>query len=161
MFQIAVEIRNAKLVRQGLEDLGRQIPRIGRNQIYQALLRVRRRLAAEPSPPTPGSFKFVSDRQRRFVLRAIRLGLIEVPRRRTGLYTRGWTIRRNELGWDLFNRAPHAVWVSGDVEGLVQQANIHQNRWEELRDALGDEIETLPDDIASEIELIDISRGLG
>lgn len=92
----------------------------------------------KPSPPKPGSMKFVSDRQRRFVMANIREGKITVP------YVRG---RGNKLrGSETLNRsyrldlegdtvmlkssASYANYVVGD-----EQAPIHQGRWTTAREA--------------------------
>jgi hypothetical protein len=92
----------------------------------------------KPSPPAPGSMKFVSDRQRKFVMANIREGKITVP------YVRG---RGNKLrGSETLNRsyrldlegdtvmlkssASYANYVVGD-----QQAPIHQGRWTTAREA--------------------------
>ena len=92
----------------------------------------------KPPPPKPGSMKFVSDRQRRFVMANIRKGSITVP------YVRG---RGNKLrGSETLNRsyrldlegdtvmlkssASYANYVVGD-----EQAPIHQGRWTTAREA--------------------------
>ena len=92
----------------------------------------------KPSPPAPGSMKFVSDRQRKFVMANIREGKITVP------YVRG---RGNKLrGSETLNRsyrldlegdtvmlkssASYANYVVGD-----EQAPIHQGRWTTAREA--------------------------
>ncbi len=92
----------------------------------------------KPPPPAPGSMKFVSDRQRRFVMANIREGSITVP------YVRG---RGNKLrGSETLNRsyrldlegdtvmlkssASYANYVVGD-----EQAPIHQGRWTTAREA--------------------------
>jgi hypothetical protein len=92
----------------------------------------------KPAPPKPGSMKFVSDRQRRFVMANIRKGSITVP------YVRG---RGNKLrGSETLNRsyrldlegdtvmlkssASYANYVVGD-----EQAPIHQGRWTTAREA--------------------------
>lgn len=100
---------------------------------------VRDRLAEDrPPPPARGAMKFVSDRQRKFVMANIRQGKITVP------YVRGrgnglkgsQTLNRSfrvDLQGDaalLTSSASYAPYVIGD-----QQAPIHRGRWTTAKQA--------------------------
>jgi len=86
----------------------------------------------KPPPPARGAMKFVSVKQRRFVMAAISRGEITVPYKRgTGSGLRGSeTLNRSysiTLSGDealLTSAASYAPYVVGD-----QQAPIHQGRW--------------------------------
>jgi hypothetical protein len=86
----------------------------------------------KPSPPAQGSMKFVSAKQRRFVMGAISRGELAVPYKRgTGSGLRGSeTLNRSysiTLTGDealLTSAASYAPYVVGD-----QQADIHKGRW--------------------------------
>jgi hypothetical protein len=92
----------------------------------------------KPRPPTQGSMRYKSERQRRFVMAMIKQGKIKVP------YVRGQgsglkgseTLNRSfrvDLEGDsvvLYSAASYAPYVVGD-----QQAEIHQGRWRTALDA--------------------------
>lgn len=95
-------------------------------------------LTDKPPPPAPGSMKFVSDRQRRFVMANIREGKITVPYVRgrgnklRGSQSLSQSYRTNLDGDEavLTSSASYANYVVGD-----QQAPIHQGRWTTARQA--------------------------
>ena len=81
----------------------------------------------KPAYPKRGSMVFVSEKQRRYVMAAIKEGRIKVPYKR-GL--RGETLsksyRIDVVGFEayLLSAASYAKYVVGD-----EQARIHQGRW--------------------------------
>ena len=86
----------------------------------------------KPPPPGPGSMKFKSDKQRRFVMANIRSGNITVPYKRgTGSTLKGSEALNRSYRVDLqgddatlTSAASYAPYVVGD-----QQADIHKGRW--------------------------------
>lgn len=97
-----------------------------------------------PRPPTPGSMRFVSDKQRRFVMAMISEGKIQVPYVRASTKSFGSanlqaSYRINKTGQDvqLVSDAPYANYVIGD-----QQAEIHKGRWKTSREAVEEVIST-------------------
>jgi hypothetical protein len=97
-----------------------------------------------PRPPSPGSMRFVSDKQRRFVMAMIKQGRIQVPYVRASTKSFGSanlqaSYRINKTGQDvqLVSDAPYANYVIGD-----QQAQIHQGRWKTSRQAVEEVITT-------------------
>lgn len=98
----------------------------------------------KPRPPTPGSMRFVSDKQRRFVMAMIKQGKIQVPYVRASTKSFGSanlqaSYRINKTGQDvqLVSDAPYANYVIGD-----QQAEIHKGRWKTSREAVQEVIST-------------------
>jgi len=91
-----------------------------------------RMVMAIPRPPARGSMRYKSEKQRRFVMAAIKRGDIKVP------YIRGTgsklnpsrdlnqSYRIDTIGTDaiLMSSAPYAKYVVGD-----SQAEIHKDRW--------------------------------
>ena len=83
-------------------------------------------------PPRPGSMKFKSEKQRRFVMANIRSGNITVPYKRgTGSTLKGSEALNRSYRADLqgdeavlVSAASYAPYVVGD-----QQADIHKGRW--------------------------------
>ena len=92
----------------------------------------------KPPPPAPGSMKYKSDKQRRFVMAMIRQGRLKVPYvRGTGNGLQGSAALnrhfRVNLEGDvavLYSGASYAPYVIGD-----QQADIHKGRWKTALDA--------------------------
>lgn len=86
----------------------------------------------KPPPPAPGSMRFVSDKQRRFVMAMIKQGKIKVPYvRGTGGGLKGSEALNRSFRVDLegdnavlYSAASYAPYVIGD-----QQAEIHKGRW--------------------------------
>lgn len=98
----------------------------------------------KPRPPTPGSMRFVSEKQRRFVMAMIKQGRIQVPYVRASTKSFGSanlqaSYRINKVGADvqLVSDAPYANYVIGD-----QQAEIHKGRWKTSREAVEEVIST-------------------
>ena len=92
----------------------------------------------KPPPPAPGSMKYKSEKQRRFVMAMIREGKIKVPYvRGTGSGLKGSESLNRSFRVDLegdnvvlYSAASYAPYVIGD-----QQAEIHQGRWKKALDA--------------------------
>ena len=86
----------------------------------------------KPPPPGPGSMKFKSEKQRRFVMANISRGNITVPYKRgTGSTLKGSEALNRSYRVDLqgdevvlASAASYAPYVVGD-----QQADIHKGRW--------------------------------
>ena len=98
----------------------------------------------KPRPPAPGSMRFDSDKQRRFVMAMIKQGKIQVPYVRASTKSFGSanlqvSYRINKTGADvqLVSDAPYANYVIGD-----QQAEIHKGRWKTSREAVEEVIST-------------------
>lgn len=93
----------------------------------------------KPPPPSPGSMRFKSERQRRFVMAAINRGEITVPYKRgTGGSINGSETLNRSYRVDLYgdeavlvSGASYAKYVVGD-----QQAEIHQGRWNTVQNAV-------------------------
>jgi hypothetical protein len=92
----------------------------------------------KPRPPSAGSMKFKTDKQRKFVMANIRQGKITVPyvRGRGSKLHGSQTLNRSyrvDLQQDtavLTSSASYAPYVVGD-----QQADIHKGRWTTAIDA--------------------------
>lgn len=157
--KLDIEVRGARLVRQGLEDLTKEIPLIGRGEIYKMLQWVRKNLAAEPEEYTD-KYPWRSSKQRRFVIWAIRTGKIAFPRQRTHKYSHGWRIRRADNGWEITNVVDYAHFIagSGDPDNETQ-AFIHRGRWANLSEYLRAVELGLEPAIAEHIEMVARKRG--
>ena len=128
-------IEGAKLIRQGLEDTTDAIPKIGRRQIYLALLRVMTRGKTYPGkrPKKKGLRPYV----------------------RTSTLRRGWNlVNLEDQGYELSVEAtsprghPYEVYVLGDEDG-EGQAYMHVGRWPLYRTLVDEELSRLPEVIQS------------
>lgn len=154
--QLTVKVQNAELVRQGLEDLDKAIPDIGRKRIYAATVRMRRRLAAHVRRPTY-PIDWDSEKQRRFVLALLtRQG--NLPYRPTGRYEKNWKIVKQQNGYSIENDAVQARYLSGDFRGQGQ-SHIHEGRRPLTVRVVEEEVQDLPQDIDDHISYY--GRGLG
>jgi hypothetical protein len=135
MTQLSITVKNAELVRKGLQDLAAEIPKIGRLQIYRTSQSIVRRMKMYP-PERPGQ-TYV----------------------RTGILGGGWGIRSNTNGYTVYNETPYTKWVVGNAYGL-EQAWMHQGRWNLQRDVVDEEVQKLPDEIEKEISMVARRVGL-
>lgn len=95
--------------------------------------------------------RWASEKQRRYVMAAIRRGDIKVPYRRTGNLANRWaSYKVRDAEWVITNRAPYSVYVVGQRE--QQHKIFHAGRWWIAFDELGQLTFQLVDDIADEIQ---------
>ena len=87
-------------------------------------------------------FKFVSEKQRRYVMMAINKGIIQVPyrRRKSGGLSGAWSYQVKTFGESLeseiINAMPYASWVMHTQE----QAQYHQGNWQTTDTVLDESI---------------------
>jgi hypothetical protein len=148
----------SELVRQGLENLGAELPKIGRRRIYTMMNRIRRRLAVYPSEPSGQSVTSSHAVLGRVFSRA------KGRYQRTGRYGRSWKVERLDDGYGLSNRAAfrgheYAQYVGGDAYGQGQ-AWMHKGRWPLMRDVVDDELAKLPPEVEEEIVTVARRNGL-
>jgi hypothetical protein len=150
--QITIE-SNVGLVRQGLQDLSAEIPKIGRRKIYDAMNRITREMEGYPGERANQTYV------------------------RTGNLGASWKVERTEDGYIVSNDARSAStvqrrtangirsyrnksagrrytrYVVGDAYGLGQ-AWMHKGRWPLFRDVVDKELDKMPDEVAEQIELV-------
>jgi hypothetical protein len=139
MTQLSITVKNADLVRKGLQDLGAEIPKIGRLQIYRTAQAVVRTMKQYPQE---------------------RLGQTYI---RTYTLRDGWEIQTQSKGYTVRNDTPYTPYVVGDAFG-GKQAWMHEStdqgkRWSLFRDVTEEEVAKLPDEIEKEISMV--ARRLG
>ena len=85
-----------------------------------------------PQRSTHTTMNFVSEKQRRYVMWAIRNGVIQVPYRRTGTLGRRWRsfeqrphVVMGGIRAVITNNVPYAHWVQDES----RQAQYHRGRW--------------------------------
>jgi hypothetical protein len=154
--QLSVTVR-ANLVKKKFEDLAKEIPDVGAGRLRGRLVSARVKLMRYP-PLFQGRYPWVSERQRRYVLWAIRNGIIEVPYKRTRRYAQGWKIAKVQGGYRLSNSVPYSKWVGGGARG-EPQARIHQGRWLTFRGAVEDAVKGLPEEISMRVKMVSRRQG--
>lgn len=119
----------ARLVRQGLQNLRAEVPKIGRQRIYETAERIMRKM--QKYPPMRQGQKYT----------------------RTFRFRDSWKIRRLENGSALSNSAPYTRYVVGNAYGQGQ-AWMHVGRWVPFRDVADAETEKLPKTIRENISMV-------
>lgn len=89
---------------------------------------VQREIAVYP-PAQPQPMVWASERQRRFVMAAIREGRIQVPYRRTGTLGKRWTSEVAGEGADVVGRVGNNTTYGPFVMDKKLQAAYHQGVW--------------------------------
>jgi hypothetical protein len=157
MTQLTIKV-DGELVRKGLQDLSAEIPKIGRRQIYDVMVRIRNKMR-KPGQHPNYPIQWDSEKQRRAFFATDGFGR-GIPSRRTGGYAAGWNIDRAEPnGYVISNSKSYTKYVGGDAYGQVH-SGIHAGRWNVLRDVADEEVEKLPEDIEKEIVMVARRNGL-
>lgn len=132
MTQLSFTVKNAQLVRMGLQNLDAEIPKIGKGQIYNAVTNIAATMRIYPPQPAGSKYK------RTFVLQ------------------RSWTVEAKEKGYAVKSDAarkgrPYTKYVVGTAWG-TEQAGVNAH-WNLLRDVAEKEIAKLPPAITNEISM--------
>lgn len=157
MTQLSVQV-DGQLVRNGLQNLDAEIPKVSRLAIYRTSQRIQQRMkkiGAKPSYP----IRWASVKQLKafFASDGFRHG---IPYRRTGKYPSGWkVIQKGTTGYTVMNDSESAQWIAGNAYGQ-RQSSIHAGRWPVFRDEADAEIKNLPAEIEREIVMVARRNGL-
>lgn len=133
MTQLSLTVRNAQLVRMGLQNLGAEIPKIGKGQIYNAAMQTVARMKIYPPQPPGSKYK------------------------RTYVLQRSWSVNVLDNGYSITSDAarkgrPYTKYVVGTAYG-TEQAGVNAH-WQLLRDVADRELEKLPEAISNEINVV-------
>jgi hypothetical protein len=118
---------------EGIEELQARLGRalsnaVLRGAMVQATALVQERLNVYP-PASHKPMIWASEKQRRFVMAAIREGRIEVPYRRTMTLGRRWTTAVSGSGDDLTGTVGNNTSYGPYVMGRADQAAYHAGTW--------------------------------
>lgn len=148
---------DGKLVAQGLQNLSKEIPKIGRNQIYQVFVRSLKKLrkpGKRPTYPIP----WVSIRQKIKVLILLK-HVLGIPYKRTGLYQKQFVINRlGNSGYELVNQSERATYIGGDADG-AGQTRPFVGRYPIVRKVVDTEFKKLPSAVVQHIVLVAKEQG--
>jgi len=156
-----MEFRGYKIVQKRFESFVEGAVQIGAKTVYDIVWAWRGLLSTYPivyagDPP----FEWASEKQRRYVMWAMRTGVLRVPYHRTGHYGWNWRVRRDKtikpsdgVGYQVYNAMEYAKFVSGGTDEAEEelQFSIHRGRWLALRDALEGMAEEVHDTIDQNI----------
>jgi len=148
---------DGKLVKQGLQKLSKKIPEIGRNQIYQVVLRSRTRMR-KPAPRPTYPIPWDSLRQKIKVLIILRYSLGGPPYRRTDTYRNSFVIQKLQQGYALTNESDRATHLTGDAEG-VGQIRMARGRYLIMRKVIDEEMLKLPSAVVEHIKIAAAEQG--
>lgn len=149
--KITVKV-STDLVRQGLEDLESETPKVGRRRMRTVMERIKRRMQEYP-PERPGQ----SIEEPHPVL-----GKIFKPAKgrykRTGTLGGKWAILKWETGYTITNDATqkgraYGQYVVGSAYG-TGQAWMHVGRWQLFRDVVDEETAKLPEEVQDELQTV-------
>jgi len=149
---------HGKLVRQGLENLDAEIPKVGRQRIYLRMLRIRTRMSAK-APKVRHPIDWDSEKQKRKVLALLR-EQGNLPYKRTGKIQRGWELDQITDGYRLRNRQDASIFVYGDLSNKKTQSNIHRGTWPLTKTVTYEELDQLPEEVSDDIERAKKRSGL-
>jgi len=133
---IGIEIRGIKELRAKLKRMDTSLQADLVKAMTQATALVQREAARYPAP-SRRPMRFVSDKQRRYVMMLVSQG--RVPYRRTGTLGRTLTSQVKSIGNDIIGTVGtnivYAPWVIGheSVGGRGPQARYHRGTWKTLK----------------------------
>jgi hypothetical protein len=107
-----------------------------RQPMAASLETLRSYMADNYPPPYTGGAHFVSERQRRYVMAAIRRGTIKVPYQRTGKLGQSWVYEITPSGNGLRGTVGPGIDYARWVQSSESQAMIHRGRWRTDLDAV-------------------------
>ncbi len=149
---------DTRLVRKGLQDLGAEIPKVGKLQIYQVMRRSKARLTKKGKRVTyPVPWDNI--RQKIKVILMLKAAN-NLPYRRKGDYQRGFKIIQIRDGYDLINENPNAEYIGGNARGK-RQSRIFKGRYPIVREVVEEEAAKLPGAVVQHIKLVTKQKGLG
>lgn len=155
--QVSIQIVNATRVRQGLENLKKEIPDIGAQRIYNTMFKAQT-ILKKPGKRVRYPIWWESEKQRRAFFATDGFGK-GIPYKRTGAYNAGFVIRRTpnasraSVGYTLINPVPYAKYVGGGASG-TGQSTIHLDRWTLIRDAMDKAVGGLRQDVQEHITMV-------
>lgn len=122
------------LVRQGLQNLAKEVPEIGRRKIYDMVNRITRNMEGYPAERPNQTYV------------------------RTGRFGRSWKVSSLENGYQISNTAEsrgraYPKYVVGDAYG-TGQAWMHRGRWQVFRDVVDQEVAKMPQEIANAVQMV-------
>ena len=160
MTQLTVKVGpGAKLVRQGLQNLSKEVKDVGRLGVYRTMQRIQTRMKEEGNKRDTSPINWDSDKQRKAFFATDGFGG-GIPHRRTGEYQQGWRIVKTDNGYMIVNKGRAAPFVGGDAFGLVHSGINTPQQWPKFRDTVDEELKQLPEDVRAELRIAKRRSGI-
>lgn len=148
---------DSQLVRQGLENLAADIPKVGRLGIYRTAQRIIKHMKQSGAPSTsPVQWDSLLQMVAYFASNGFGRG---IPTVRTGEYQDGWVARPMDTGYAIENMTEGAKFIGGDEYGF-SQSKIHQGRYPIFANVALEEIYELPADVVDQLKLTAAEDGI-
>jgi hypothetical protein len=141
---IEFDVTGAAETRARFRRLAERAPKIADSVVGRFAQYMRAQLKARGYPgQNRRPMRWVSERQRKYVMAAIRRGEIVVPYIRTGRLPSSYYAKKQASGqWSVGNSHPASRFIVGDGEGKGQYW-MHQNRWYKMATQIKKEVKTL------------------
>jgi hypothetical protein len=157
MVAIGIKVINAQIVRQGLQDLAADVPKIGRMQLYRASQNIVRDMKIYPAQPSGSKYVRTYELKNSFKIERLAQGykIINDAKTRAQRARKARGSKRSHIA-----RAGqmYARYVIGDNLGQGQsQYNTH---WRLIRDVTNEEIDRLIPEVSSLIHISAKQKGL-
>lgn len=141
--RVQVDTSKAKVVRQGLANLRKKFPLVGREEMFELSRRIRRRMAVPaPKPDYPINWDTLRQRKAFFATGGFGGGIPHKRKKRKG-YPHSFRVIKIKDGYKINNSYPGAVYIGGDERGLGQ-SRIHAGRWPLFRREFDKEVSKMP-----------------
>ncbi len=154
MTNFTFDVEGMEELHEKLLQLSRHMPDVAARGVFKWAKATRAVMKSKPYPEKNTKRwgnKWQSERQRRYVMAAIRSGRIKVPYVRTGNLANRWKVIKTPTGAILTNSAGYAAYVVGDALGMQQHRLFHRKRWYVARTEIDKEAEKMADYVAKEI----------
>ena len=164
MARIKVKVLNAEVVASGMRRFASDARVLSRGVLRrrgEAVISALRRYP--PAYRGVPAHRWASERQRRYVLAALRAGTIKVPYQRTRAYAAAWHLEEEKQGFSLTTAGRsadrYARYVGGDAFGRGQ-AHIHAGRWPLVADVVRAKMARLPTEVLKNVRISGRRHGL-
>jgi hypothetical protein len=148
-----LDIHGYNRVENALRRLAVELPPVTNRVAYKWAQNTRAVLKSTPYPERNNQrMRWVSERQRRYVMAAIRRGDIQVPYNRTGNLANRWSAAQTPTGAVIRNSAGYAEYVIGDARTGSGQYWMHRNRWWRAREIINREAPKLTKTLKAELQ---------
>lgn len=158
---IRFSLKNATLVRKGLENLRKKIPLISKSRMRAMTIEIRdiMRKAGKKRPAWNGSsyINWDSKRQRRAYFASDGFGG-GIPSRRKGVHKKGWKVQATRDGYDVSNTVDTSKYLYGTARSR-KQSKIHVGYWPVFLDVVGKIVNKLPKSVKE--HLVQTAKQLG
>ena len=157
MTQLSIQV-HGQMVRMGLQNLDAEIPKVGRLQIYNTVMAIRKGMQVKGTKPNyPIDWASIKQKKAFYASDGFGGG---IPHNRTDDYVNSWQVEGlGNMGYRLVNKSQGAQFIGGNAYGL-RQARMFRGHWPLFRDVADQEVQKLPENVNKEIKVVARRNGL-